>query len=70
MATLKMYAEEYSPISLHDVAFIPSLEQMCDAEQQRKWLEPARAHRIIGCYAQTERKGGVCDATAPPHDGH
>jgi hypothetical protein len=34
--------------------FIPTLKNQTTDEQKKLFLEPALAHKIIGCYAQTE----------------
>lgn len=34
--------------------FLLTLRNLCDKEQTEKFLKPAEAFQIIGCYAQTE----------------
>lgn len=46
------------PIELNETMFIPTLEGQASDEQQKKWLEPAKRHEIIGAYAQTEMGHG------------
>ena len=43
-----------SPMMLHALMFIPNIVALGDAEQCAAWLPDALAHRMIGCYAQTE----------------
>ena len=43
-----------SPMMLHTLMFIPNIVALADAEQCALWLPDAMAHRMIGCYAQTE----------------
>ena len=45
---------EPGPYGLHDSMFLVTLEGQGTAEQQEKWLIPAKDYKIIGCYAQTE----------------
>ncbi|KAI7881512.1 acyl-CoA dehydrogenase/oxidase C-terminal [Mucor mucedo] len=46
--------DQSTPFSLHYNMFIPTLKNQTTAEQKKLFLEPALAHRFIGCYAQTE----------------
>jgi acyl-CoA oxidase len=34
--------------------FMPTIANQGTEEQQKLYLEPAKRHEIIGCYAQTE----------------
>ena len=43
-----------SPMMLHALMFIPNIAALADAEQCAAWLPDALAHRMVGCYAQTE----------------
>ena len=49
----------HSPLSLHDVAFVPMFELHANAEQRAKWWQDIVNYRIIGCYAQTELGHGT-----------
>ncbi|GAB9476204.1 Peroxisomal acyl-coenzyme a oxidase [Globisporangium polare] len=51
---LRMALGETLPLELHEIMFIPALETQATDAQQRKWLQAARDHRILGSYAQTE----------------
>lgn len=44
----------HEAMGLHFVMFIPTLYNLCDAEQSRKWLPLAESFQVIGTYAQTE----------------
>ncbi|KAL9940564.1 hypothetical protein V8E36_000052 [Tilletia maclaganii] len=48
------YTDVPGPFGLHRSMFITTLEKMTTDEQRELYLEPARANKIIGCYAQTE----------------
>uniref|UniRef100_F1KYT0 Peroxisomal acyl-coenzyme A oxidase 1 n=1 Tax=Ascaris suum TaxID=6253 RepID=F1KYT0_ASCSU len=47
------------PLSLHSIVFIPTLMQLTDDEQKKKWLSRAINLEIIGTYAQTELGHGT-----------
>ena len=47
-----------SPITIHDVMFLPTLRSQASDEQRKKWLPAAESCAIIGCYAQTEMGHG------------
>lgn len=47
------------PLSLHSIVFIPTLMQLTDDEQKKKWLSRAINLEIIGTYAQTELGHGM-----------
>ena len=49
---------ENSPIGLHTVMFIPTIEKQGTKEQKERWLPLAESLRIIGTYAQTEMGHG------------
>ncbi|GCB75133.1 hypothetical protein scyTo_0019727, partial [Scyliorhinus torazame] len=42
------------PMGVHFAMFIPTLENLCTAEQKEKWLHRSYTQQIIGTYAQTE----------------
>ncbi|OMH79945.1 Peroxisomal acyl-coenzyme A oxidase 1 [Zancudomyces culisetae] len=46
------------PYSLSRSMFTTTLENQCNAEQKKAFLEPTLDYRIIGCYAQTEMGHG------------
>ncbi|CDS03588.1 hypothetical protein LRAMOSA00990 [Lichtheimia ramosa] len=46
--------DESTPFRLHRSMFQPTIENQGTEEQKKKYLEPAKRHEIIGCYAQTE----------------
>jgi acyl-CoA oxidase len=45
---------EPTPYGLHAGMFTKTLKEQTTPEQQEKFLKPALAYKIIGCYAQTE----------------
>lgn len=45
-------------ILLHEVMFVPSLQNLADDEQLSWWLPKAHDYRILGTYAQTELTHG------------
>lgn len=45
---------ETTPIDLHFIMFIPTLQALCSDEQLEKWLPLAMSLAIVGTYAQTE----------------
>lgn len=49
---------EMNVYGLHDKAFIKCLTDQTTDEQKKLFLEPAKADKIIGCYAQTELSHG------------
>ncbi|CAK9782616.1 acyl-CoA oxidase [Cutaneotrichosporon oleaginosum] len=51
-------AGEANVYGLHDKAFIKCLTDQGSAEQHERFLVPAKADKIIGCYAQTELSHG------------
>ncbi|BEI86750.1 hypothetical protein CcaverHIS002_0700960 [Cutaneotrichosporon cavernicola] len=51
-------AGEAHVYGLHDKAFIKCLTDQGSAEQHERFLVPAKADKIIGCYAQTELSHG------------
>uniref|UniRef100_A0AAQ5YGX9 Acyl-coenzyme A oxidase n=1 Tax=Amphiprion ocellaris TaxID=80972 RepID=A0AAQ5YGX9_AMPOC len=46
-------------MGLHFAMFLPTLYNMCDPEQSRKWLPLAESCQIVGTYAQTEMGHGT-----------
>ncbi|XP_022068760.1 peroxisomal acyl-coenzyme A oxidase 1 isoform X2 [Acanthochromis polyacanthus] len=46
-------------MGLHFAMFLPTLYNMCDPEQSRKWLPLAESFQIVGTYAQTEMGHGT-----------
>ncbi len=46
--------DEDTYLATHYYLFIPTLIGQCSEKQARKWVEPAKKCKIIGCYAQTE----------------
>eukprot|EP00052_Salpingoeca_macrocollata_P017975 m.147250 g.147250 ORF g.147250 m.147250 type:complete len:656 (+) comp20563_c2_seq1:43-2010(+) len=51
---LKLFVDEAMAFTLHDVAFLPTLQWQCSEEQKARWLPLAERREIIGCYCQTE----------------
>lgn len=49
---------ENSPIGLHTVMFIPTIEKQGTEEQKKRWLPLAESLKMIGTYAQTEMGHG------------
>lgn len=49
---------ENSPIGLHSVMFIPTIEKQGTEEQKKRWLPLAESLKMIGTYAQTEMGHG------------
>ncbi|KAI8146231.1 hypothetical protein BJV82DRAFT_409746 [Fennellomyces sp. T-0311] len=47
-----------TPLGLNYGAFWPVIESQGSEEQVKKWMEAAKRHAIIGCYAQTELSHG------------
>ena len=47
-----------TPLSLHGLMFIKTLQNLCDEEQDKLFLQPALRGEITGCYAQTELAHG------------
>lgn len=45
---------EPTPYGLHATMFLKTLEEQGTPAQHKLFLEPARAYKYIGCYAQTE----------------
>jgi len=45
---------EPGPYGLHEHMFLVTLRDQGSEEQHEKFLKPAQAYKIIGCYAQTE----------------
>ena len=52
-------SSENSPVGLHTVMFIPTLEMQGNAELKKKYLQKAKDYQIIGTYAQTELGHGT-----------
>ena len=52
------FPNENAPIGLHSSMFLPTLENQLNPEQKAKWLQKAKAHEVIGTYAQTEMGHG------------
>ncbi|KAI9491673.1 acyl-CoA dehydrogenase/oxidase [Zychaea mexicana] len=52
------YSGLSTPLALNYGAFWPVIESQGTAEQTKKWMEAAKRHAIIGCYAQTELSHG------------
>lgn len=50
---------ENSPIGLHTVMFIPTIEKQGTEEQKKRWLPLAESLKMIGTYAQTEMGHGT-----------
>ncbi|XP_070828845.1 peroxisomal acyl-coenzyme A oxidase 1 isoform X2 [Chaetodon trifascialis] len=46
-------------MGLHYAMFIPTLYNLCDPQQSRKWLPLAKSYEIVGTYAQTEMGHGT-----------
>lgn len=57
------------PTLLHALMFIPNIQQLCDDEQQARWLPEALSWRMIGCYAQTEVRSRN-HTSRPNHSNH
>nr|OQO20466.1 hypothetical protein B0A51_11805 [Rachicladosporium sp. CCFEE 5018] len=45
---------EPGPYGLHESMFLITLQGQGNAEQHKRFLEPAQEYKYIGCYAQTE----------------
>ncbi|XP_061181287.1 peroxisomal acyl-coenzyme A oxidase 1-like [Saccostrea echinata] len=54
-----MTPHENSPIGLHTVMFIPTIEKQATKEQKERWLPLAESLKMIGTYAQTEMGHGT-----------
>lgn len=50
---------EVSPLELHFVMFLPTLQGQCSPEQFDKWYPRALTFEIVGTYAQTELGHGT-----------
>uniref|UniRef100_A0A8C5GZJ5 Acyl-coenzyme A oxidase n=1 Tax=Gouania willdenowi TaxID=441366 RepID=A0A8C5GZJ5_GOUWI len=46
-------------LGLHFVMFLPTLINLCDSEQSKKWLPLAQSFQAVGTYAQTEMGHGT-----------
>lgn len=54
MESTKLHFLTYAtPLSLHTVMFLTTLDNLCDEEQRKRIYEPAVRGEILGCYAQT-----------------
>lgn len=52
--TTKLHFFTYAtPLSLHTVMFLTTLDNLCNEEQRKRFYEPAVKGQILGCYAQT-----------------
>lgn len=45
-------------MGLHFAMFVPTLHNLCDPQQARKWLPLANSFQVVGTYAQTEMGHG------------
>ncbi|XP_028301935.1 peroxisomal acyl-coenzyme A oxidase 1 isoform X2 [Gouania willdenowi] len=50
---------QHEVLGLHFVMFLPTLINLCDSEQSKKWLPLAQSFQAVGTYAQTEMGHGT-----------
>ncbi|XP_059196316.1 peroxisomal acyl-coenzyme A oxidase 1 isoform X1 [Centropristis striata] len=49
----------HEAMGLHFVMFLPTLHNLADPQQSKKWLPPAESFQAVGTYAQTEMGHGT-----------
>uniref|UniRef100_A0A8C5GZT3 Acyl-coenzyme A oxidase n=1 Tax=Gouania willdenowi TaxID=441366 RepID=A0A8C5GZT3_GOUWI len=57
LSTVK--GNQHEVLGLHFVMFLPTLINLCDSEQSKKWLPLAQSFQAVGTYAQTEMGHGT-----------